>query len=472
MQPNITALVVDDEPDIRELLQMALSGMGVRAYLAASLGEAKRMLAEKQLVFCLTDMRLPDGSGLDLVEQISSADKQMPVAVITAFGSVEMAVEAMKKGAFDFVNKPIELDQLRRLVEHAVKLATAKPASKGSPGSRKTLLGESASMRELREKINRLSRSRAPVHISGESGTGKELVARLIHASGAEPEAPFVAVNCGAIPSELVESELFGCKKGAFTGAVGDREGLFQAAAGGTLFLDEVAELPQSTQVKLLRVLQEKRVLPVGGRQEETVDVRVLSATNSDLAELVRLGRFREDLYYRINVIELRIPPLRERSKDIPLLAENILSKLADENDVPAAELSAGALQALCAYRFPGNVRELENLLERAATLSAENVIMTTDLGLPESERGDGEAGSAMTAEASVEVGLGEQSDLRQEGLAGERGCDLEAELQARERELITAALEQTRWNRTAAAKKLGITFRALRYRLKKLGLD
>ncbi len=362
-----TVLIVDDEPDILELLDITLSGMNINTHLAATLGEAKHLLATKQLDFCLTDMRLPDGSGLELVEEISRQDAQIPVAVITAYGSVETAVESMKNGAFDFITKPIELDVLRGLAKTALKLsamregdATRERTSQGK------LLGDTPVMQQLRSKISKLALSQAPVYISGESGTGKELVARLIHTLGVRSDAPFVPVNCGAIPPDLVESELFGHKKGAFTGAISNKEGLFQAANGGTLFLDEIAELPLQMQVKLLRVIQEKAVRPVGGHAETAIDVRLLSATNRDLNALVQQGDFREDLYYRVNVIELNAPPLRERQADIPQLAEHIMAQLAEKNGIPLAVLTSGALQKLQDYPFPGNVRELENILELA----------------------------------------------------------------------------------------------------------
>lgn len=464
-----TVLIVDDEPDILELLDITLSGMNINTHLAATLGEAKHLLATKQLDFCLTDMRLPDGSGLELVEEISRQDAQIPVAVITAYGSVETAVESMKNGAFDFITKPIELDVLRGLAKTALKLsamregdATRERTSQGK------LLGDTPVMQQLRSKISKLALSQAPVYISGESGTGKELVARLIHTLGVRSDAPFVPVNCGAIPPDLVESELFGHKKGAFTGAISNKEGLFQAANGGTLFLDEIAELPLQMQVKLLRVIQEKAVRPVGGHAETAIDVRLLSATNRDLNALVQQGDFREDLYYRVNVIELNAPPLRERQADIPQLAEHIMAQLAEKNGIPLAVLTSGALQKLQDYPFPGNVRELENILERALTWADGDSIQAADLGLPEVNS----SSSSASAQSQTTAPTAAQPAEQKEASVTSGAQDLNAALEQQQREIITRALEETRWNRTAAAKKLGITFRALRYRIKKLGLE
>ena len=466
-----TALIVDDEPDIRELLDITLSGMGVNTLQAATLSEAKQLLATQQPDFCLTDMRLPDGSGLELVEEIFRQNAQIPVAVITAYGSVETAVEALKNGAFDFITKPIELDVLRGLVKTALKLsAMSEEDVARERSSQGELLGETPVMQQLRGKIAKLALSQAPVYISGESGTGKELVARLIHALGARSDAPFVPVNCGAIPADLVESELFGHKKGAFTGAISNKEGLFQAANGGSLFLDEIAELPLQMQVKLLRVIQEKAVRPVGGHEEASIDVRLLSATNSDLNALVQQGDFREDLYYRVNVIELSVPPLRERQADIPLLVEHIMAQLADKNNVHPAALSSAALQQLKEYAFPGNVRELENILERALTWVEGGAIQAADLSLPETN--NVEPLPATSGESKETLPSAAQPAEQNSAAVTNGDNDLEAQLEAQQREIITQALEETRWNRTAAAKKLGITFRALRYRIKKLGLE
>ena len=433
------ALVVDDEPDIRELLCITLARMQIDCRPAATLAEARAVLATTPCTLCLTDMRLPDGTGLELVSHIQQRYPSLPVAVITAHGSMETAIQALKSGAFDFVNKPIDLAALRSLVSQALRLGQDGAAA----GPQRELVGNSPPMQRLRETIAKLARSQAPVHISGESGTGKELVAHLIHDRGPRAGQPFIAVNCGAIPHDLIESELFGHLKGSFTGASADKDGLFQAADGGSLFLDEVAELPPAVQVKLLRAIQEKRVRPVGATQERPVDCRILSATHRDLAALVARGQFRQDLYYRINVIEVKVPPLRERGDDILLLGRHILERLARQEQRTPLRLREAARKALCGYPFPGNVRELENILERACALCAGQAIDRDDLQLP-----------AVTSAADAEDG------------------GLESSLEAHERERILDALTRTRWNRTRAAELLGISFRALRYRLSRLGID
>ncbi len=445
------ALVVDDEADILDLFKITLGRMDIQAVSAMSLGEAKLQLTQHHLDLCLTDMNLPDGNGIDLVRHIAERHPDLPVAMITAHGSMDSAVAAMKAGAFDFVSKPVNLKLLRQLVESALKLRSpgnASGAGLGESGPR--LLGDSAKMEEIRRLIAKLARNQAPVFITGESGTGKELAARLIHAQGPRAERAFVAVNCGAIPQELVESELFGHKKGSFTGAVGDKEGLFQAAQGGTLFLDEVADLPLPAQVKLLRAIQEKSVRPVGAQQEVPVDVRIVSASHRDLNEEVDEGRFRQDLFYRINVIELRMPALRERPQDIPDLARRMLERIARRHGTQTAmTLSEPAVEALKRHPFPGNVRELENILERATALCDGSVIEAEDLHLP-----NGEGPTVATA-----PGTGS-------------GVALESYLGEIERQAILKALDETRWNRTAAARKLGMTLRSLRYRLAKLGIE
>ena len=359
------ALVVDDEPDICELLAITLERMGINADTCGDVRTAREKLAKENYQLCLTDMRLPDGDGLDLVEWMQAKGLRTPVAVITAHGNVETAVRALKLGAFDFISKPLDLQDLRKIVDNAMRLGAA--AINGNGDTR--LLGDSSAMQEVRRMIAKVARSQAPVHISGESGTGKELVARMIHEQSSRRDRPFVPVNCGAIPAELMESEFFGHRKGSFTGAVSDKQGLFQAADGGTLFLDEIADLPLAMQVKLLRVIQEKTLRPVGATQEIPVDVRILSATHKSLAKLVEVGQFREDLYYRINVIELRVPPLRDRDGDLLLLSERILVRLAADMQLPTPALGKDARAKLKAYHFPGNVRELENVLERAITL-------------------------------------------------------------------------------------------------------
>ncbi|HZP67271.1 MAG TPA: sigma-54 dependent transcriptional regulator [Rudaea sp.] len=459
MTAKATALVIDDERDIRELLTITLGRMGLVVETASNVTEAKQRLAETHYALCFTDMRLPDGSGQEIIELIAAKHPETPVAMITAYGNVDAAVNALKAGAFDFVSKPVDINMLRRLVQTAMRLAEEKKAEPPSAGAAR-MLGDSPAIQELRTTIGKLARSQAPVYISGESGVGKELVARLIHEQGPRASGPFVPVNCGAIPSELMESEFFGHKKGSFTGAQTDKDGLFQAAHGGTLFLDEVAELPIHMQVKLLRVIQEKAVRPIGGRVEVPVDVRILSATHKNLAKLVESNQFRQDLYYRINVIELRVPPLRERREDVPKLAGRVLERLAADTGQAPARLTPEALSALLAYPFPGNVRELENVLERAVALCENSTIKPDDLRLvPASARPA--AGNAIPEDEELE----DDAENASEG-------GLDSYISNLEREAIMKALQETRYNKTAAAKKLGITFRALRYKLKKLNID
>ena len=447
-------LVVDDEPDIRELLEITLSRMNLNSFAAANVREAKTLLEKKQIDLCLTDMKLPDGNGIDLVEHIQEQHPNIPVAVITAFGSMETAIKALKAGAFDFVSKPIDLKMLRGLVDSALKVAST-PIQQANKTQQK-LLGESTAMQSLREKIDKLARSQAPVYLRGESGVGKELVAKQIHELGPRSSKNFVPVNCGAIPTELMESEFFGHIKGSFTGAVSDKEGLFQAANGGTLFLDEIAELPIHMQVKLLRAIQEKAIKPVGGQKEIPVDIRLLSATHKDLAKEVEEGNFRQDLYYRINVIELIIPPLRDRISDLPILCEFMLKKISDQNGDNSYNISNNAIEKLQDYAFPGNIRELENLLERAATLCEGHEIDAKDLDIPESSPASSDSTQSDADESSISLSVDQLEDY----------------LIQKERKAIIAALEKTRWNKTAAAKLLGITFRQLRYRLQKLELE
>jgi len=439
-------LIVDDEPDIRELLEITLNRMDIQTCCAENIDCAKTLLQQNSFDLCLTDMKLPDGNGLDLVDTIQAMSNPIPVAVITAHANMDTAILAMKKGAFDFVSKPVDLLVLRHLVSSALKLSD--PMSTRERRTRQTLLGESSVMREIRSKIDKVARSQAPVYISGESGSGKELVARLIHQQSPRSDKSFVAINCGAIPLELMESEFFGHKKGSFTGAITDKIGLFQAAEGGTLFLDEIADLPQSLQVKLLRAIQEKRIRPVGEQMEIPVDIRLLSATHRNLADMVRAGLFRQDLYYRINVIDLHVPPLRERSSDIPALTEHILAKLnAGKIDQPT--LSTAALAVLQQYHFPGNVRELENILERALALYDGKCIEIDDLNLPVSLPNDSDS-------PEYDPAMGPLEDY----------------LEAIERKAITLALEENKWNKTAAAQQLGLAFRSFRYRLKKIDLN
>ncbi len=473
---NKKALIVDDEPDIRELLEITLGRMNIDTASAEDVGQAKSLLEEASFDFCLSDMNLPDGNGIELVQHINHHYPQLPVAMITAHGSMESAVEALKAGAFDFVSKPVNLDQLRTLVDTALNL---KPLDNQSDIDSPSLLGDAPAMKTLRKQISKLARSQAPIYISGESGSGKELVARSIHENGPHQDGPFVPVNCGAIPSELMESEFFGHTKGSFTGAVSDKEGLFQAANGGTLFLDEVADLPLPMQVKLLRGIQEKAIRPIGGQQEIAVDVRILSATHKDLATEVEKGTFRQDLFYRINVIELSVPSLRERTGDIPVLAKALLTRVAEEYQVPKPVMTPETMQALEQYGFPGNVRELENILERAVTLCENDVITPEDLQLSghaaispkpsganiefDDDPADEDEGSPAMTQASVSQPGSPLPDDEE---------SLDSYLENIEKNVIVEALEATRWNKTAAAKKLGITFRALRYKLKKLGLE
>ena len=439
-------LVVDDEPDIRELLELTLVRMGLDVATVGTIAEAKEKLRQDRYDLCLTDMRLADGEGLDLVRHIAGQAAEVPVAVITAYGSAENAVAALKAGAFDYVSKPVGLDQLRALVRAALSLPERTEAPAHDKRLTGRLLGESAPLIHVREMISKLARTQAPVYISGESGTGKELAARLIHENGARRERPFVPVNCGAIPENLMESEFFGYKKGAFTGAAEDREGFFQAANSGTLFLDEVADLPLAMQVKLLRAIQEKRVRKVGAPQEDPVDVRIICATHQKLAQLVAAGRFRQDLFYRINVIELAMPPLRECRDDIGLIATAVLERLAAHSGGAPARLTAEALEELKRYDFPGNIRELENILERALALSGSREITVDDLHLV------APAGAEQESAAATEGALPDYLDNI-------------------ERKAIVDALAKTGFNRTAAAKLLGITFRQLRYRMQRLGI-
>jgi len=496
------ALIVDDEADLRTLMRLSLMRMGIDCLLAENLAEAHQHLKQQQFDICLTDLNLPDGSGLQLVQHISEQHPDLPVAVITAYGSMNLAIDALKAGAFDFVSKPIDMPRLKELVEHALQVhrsATASP--EGDSLSEQRLIGTSTVMQHLRTMLHKLARSQAPVYISGESGTGKEVVASLIHQLGPRSQAAFVPVNCGAIPAELMESEFFGHKKGSFTGATEDKKGLFQSAHGGTLFLDEVADLPLSMQVKLLRAIQEKKVRPIGGQQEIAVDVRLLSATHKNLQKMVDSGQFRQDLFYRINVIELSLPPLRERAGDVLLLAESLLKRLCQDWSITTPTLSAAAQAVLAQYSFPGNVRELQNTLERALTLCESDVILPEhlQLQLPNTPNPatlgasdardfpilqlDHAPSSLSTVDnrppqtaaptpmpAMTPMTMADLS-TKQELPVNLPAEGLELYLQNLEKQMILRALEQSHWNRTAAAKKLGMSFRSLRYRLKKLGL-
>lgn len=450
-------LIVDDEPDIRELLEITLGRMGLDTVSAATLSEAYEILDdESTLQLCLTDMRLPDGNGIELVEHIQATQPSLPVAMITAHGNVDSAIRALKAGAFDFISKPVALEKLRSLISAALELDPIDTAI-GAP-SNDELIGDTDAMHLLRKQIDKLARSQAPVHIRGESGSGKEVVARNIHGRGPRAAGPFVAVNCGAIPSELIESELFGHLKGSFTGASRDKLGLFQAAEGGTLFLDEVADLPLAMQVKLLRAIQEKRVRPVGANEEVATDVRLLSATHKSLAKEVANGRFREDLFFRVNVIELEVPSLRERRDDIAVLAKALIKRIANAHNFETPKISPAALSKMESYAFPGNVRELENMLERAVALCEGEVISVEDLQL----------GSVVTVSAQPEPNTSSSPGAGLSAVAG----DLDAYLADIERGILSEALDAHRWNRTETAKALGVSFRSLRYRMKKLALE
>jgi two-component system, NtrC family, response regulator PilR len=458
-------LIVDDEPDIRELLEITLGRMQLSTDTAKTVQEAKDKLNSQEFQLCLTDMRLPDGNGLELVEHIQHRYAGLPVAVITAHGSIDTAIDSMKAGAFDFLTKPVDLNHLRKLVTTAIQ--TAQIVQPVTPKTT-AIIGQSSIIEDLIKNIHKLSRSQAPVYISGESGSGKELVARSIHELGSRSSKPFVAVNCGAIPRELMESEFFGHKKGSFTGAHQDKIGLFQAAEGGTLFFDEVADLPLEMQVKLLRAIQEKTIRPVGASEEITTDVRILCATHKLLDLEVKEGRFRQDLFYRLNVIQLAVPPLRERREDILLLADYVLHKIASSIGSKKPELTSDAKQKLESYQFPGNVRELENILERAFTLCESNRIDANDLVLNNQnyDLNEKPIGSSLSSLKSFQTNDVNYPDL----------CSafpsIDDYLQQVEKTILLNALEKSRWNKTLTAKKLGITFRSLRYRLQKLGLD
>lgn len=476
-------LIIDDEPDIRGLLSMTLERMGYTTLCAENIKRAKELLSENTFNLCLTDLRLPDGSGIDIVKRIQQSEHQIPVIVITAHGSMDVAIEAMKYGAFDFINKPVDLNNLRSLINNALLINEKTPTS----SSILDLVGESTAAIKLKENIVKVSRSQAPVFIHGESGSGKELVARAIHKASSRNNDSFVAVNCGAIPRELMESEFFGHTKGSFTGAHQDKLGLFQSAEGGTLFLDEVADLPMEMQVKLLRAIQEKSIRPVGSQKEMPINVRILSATHKNLLEQIQKDQFRNDLYYRINVIEINVPSLRERKSDISLLTNTLLKKIATKNSEDMCSITDDALALLSAYSFPGNVRELENILERASALCSDNTVHARDLQLNRlnldinnSSDEPIQAASSDNKEAAKgpinnsENSPNREQDDRNNGQQSYNASEgpLDDYLDKIEKNIILSHLEKHRWNRTSTAKKLGITFRSLRYRMKKLGID
>ncbi len=468
-------LIVDDEPDMRELLEITLGRMDLLTLSASNLEEARHHLNSNDFHLCLTDMKLPDGNGIELVREIQSDYPHIPVAVITAHGSTETAISALKSGAFDFVSKPVDIRKLREMVSTALKLEHELPTKTDKiSDTQLNIVGKSPQISKLKEQIIKLARSQAPVFISGESGSGKELVARAIHAQGPRRDKDFVPINCGAIPTELMESEFFGHKKGSFTGAHSDKSGLFQVADGGSLFLDEIADLPLHMQVKLLRAIQEKSIRPVGWETEIPVNVRLISATNKNLAREVEQGNLRQDLYYRINVIELKVPALRQHKDDIPQLASHYLDVLARENGMEKASISEAAISRLQSYSFPGNVRELENILQRSLAMAENNSIQVTDLP---------EMNSAVEENLAATESVSDNTPPKLEDmepitasienkLENSEDFSLEKHLEEIETAAIKKALEETRWNKTAAAKKLGMTFRSFRYRLKKLGID
>ena len=468
-------LIVDDEPDIRELLEITLGRMDLLTLSASNLEEARHHLNSNDFHLCLTDMKLPDGNGIELVREIQSDYPHIPVAVITAHGSTETAISALKSGAFDFVSKPVDIRKLREMVSTALKLEHELPTKTDKiSDTQLNIVGKSPQISKLKEQIIKLARSQAPVFISGESGSGKELVARAIHAQGPRRDKDFVPINCGAIPTELMESEFFGHKKGSFTGAHSDKSGLFQVADGGSLFLDEIADLPLHMQVKLLRAIQEKSIRPVGWETEIPVNVRLISATNKNLAREVEQGNLRQDLYYRINVIELKVPALRQHKDDIPQLASHYLDVLARENGMEKASISEAAISRLQSYSFPGNVRELENILQRSLAMAENNSIQVTDLP---------EMNSAVEENLAATESVSDNTPPKLEDmepitasienkLENSEDFSLEKHLEEIETAAIKKAPEETRWNKTAAAKKLGMTFRSFRYRLKKLGID
>jgi len=440
------ALIVDDEPDLCQLAEITLNRMGIDTVSAHNIRDAEKLLNEHEFHLCLTDMNLPDGNGIDLVKHIQQAYSHIPVAVITAYGNMESAVSALKAGAFDFISKPVDLNVLRGLVESSLKLNHTS----NSNSSTHTIIGESDEIKRLNKQLTKLARSQAPIFIHGESGTGKELAAQQIHLQSSRADQPFIPVNCGAIPSELMESEFFGHSKGSFTGATTDKTGLFMSANNGTLFLDEVAELPLHMQVKLLRALQEKSIKPIGSDSEIKIDVRILSASHQDLNQLVQAGQFRQDLYYRINVIELEIPSLRERKADIPLLMQHFVQKISDRMQLSNSFFfNEKATNKLCEYSFPGNIRELENMIERALALAEDNEITENELSIP-----DEVESLSLSHKQSLDTGRKHQN------------------LSDHEREAIIDALDETRWNQAAAARLLGLTPRQLRYRIKKLNIE
>lgn len=466
MERQPLVLLVDDEEDLCTLMQMSLSRMGIKTHIAHRLEQAKKCLSENGYDACLTDLNLPDGNGLQLVEWITQHSPALPVAVLTAYGNMEIAIAALKAGAFDFVSKPINQKHLEQLLQKALNKPIENFQNKEDRLEQKLLIGQSLPIQQLRITLNKIARSQAPVFITGESGTGKEVIANLVHRLSNRNEGPFIAINCGAIPTELMESELFGHKKGSFSGAIQDKQGLIQSAHGGSLFLDEIAELPLTMQVKLLRAVQEKRIRPVGSDAEIDVDFRVISASHQDLEALVQQGRFRQDLFFRIHVMDLVLPPLRERGDDIILLAHHFIQKISQEWGIPQKQLTERARNFLLSQYYPGNVRELRNIIERAITLSDEDKIdlqhlQSAPLRYPTATPLDHQQEASNVFRSDILVSA---KKLPDEGL--------ELYLENIEKDILLNALNLTHWNRTLAAKKLGMSFRSLRYRLKKFGLD
>ncbi|HSV47914.1 MAG TPA: sigma-54 dependent transcriptional regulator [Ramlibacter sp.] len=477
-------LVVDDEPDLRTLYELTLLREGYRVDAAGSLAEAAAMLAARKFDAVITDMRLPDGLGLHLLQRMLAEQRSERCIVMTAYGSAENAVEALKAGAFDYLTKPVDLKQFRTVVAAAIQdggTPSPRPraggaarqgnggdrtgAGAGAQGALQRLVGGSAAMEQVKERIAKVARSMAPVLVRGESGTGKELVARAIHACSHRESGPFVAVNCSAIPEALLEAEFFGARKGSYTGATADREGYFQAARGGTLFLDEIGDLPLAMQSKLLRAIQERQVRPLGSTQEDAVDVRIVSATHKDLAADVQAGRFRQDLYYRLNVIEIYVPPLRERREDLPALCQALLTRIAADSGMPAPVLSDAVVQRLADHPLGGNVRELENLLHRAVALSDGEELQfdfTPTAQQPPAAAAEGAPASALPASGALPV-----TSLPPDAMPP----DLQAWLDQQEREILVRALQQSGFNRTAAAQRLGLSLRQIRYRIARLAI-
>ncbi|MBX2868038.1 MAG: sigma-54 dependent transcriptional regulator [Acidiferrobacterales bacterium] len=463
------ALIIDDEQDLLSLLSITLRRMGVESVKAGNVTEALAQLGKRSYDLCLTDLRLPDGSGMDIVKHIQENYSDIPVAVITAFGDPKTAVEALKLGAFDYIAKPIEVEQLQAIIESSIRLSETTPTT----DTKRTLLGESELMQQIRALINKVARNQAPVHINGETGTGKELIARLIHDNGPRSTNPFIAVNCGAIPRELMESEFFGHKKGSFTGAFSDKKGLFEAAHGGTLFLDEIADLPSDLQVKLLRTIQERTVRPVGEVTEKPIDVRLISATHKNLQEMIEKGQFREDLYYRVNVIPINAPSLRDRPIDIPVLAAHFTKLISRKSGITSPTLGADAMKLLASHHFPGNVRELENLLERTLALHDGDTITAADLNLiPGSSSSTTPIRTSSPKDIDSEAGTPSAKNNAASPSLDQMALPIDEHLNNIEKALIKDALDKSGGNITKAAALLGTTFRSLRYKIKKLEID